>query len=66
MMRGEQKIGRSHLDRTAVIYLRQSMMMQVREHGESTARQYALAARAVATAHKKELLHRLKGIAIKI
>jgi DNA invertase Pin-like site-specific DNA recombinase len=46
MMRGEQKIGRSHLDRTAVIYLRQSTMMQVREHGESTARQYGLAGEA--------------------
>ncbi len=46
MMRGEQKIGRSHRDRVAVIYLRQSTMMQVREHGESTARQYALAGEA--------------------
>jgi DNA invertase Pin-like site-specific DNA recombinase len=46
MMRGEQKITRSHLDRTAVIYLRQSTLMQVREHGESTARQYGLAGEA--------------------
>jgi DNA invertase Pin-like site-specific DNA recombinase len=43
MMRGEGKITSSHLDRTAVIYLRQSTLMQVREHGESTARQYGLA-----------------------
>lgn len=43
MMRGEQKIMRSHLDRTALIYLRQSTLMQVREHTESTARQYGLA-----------------------
>lgn len=43
MIRGEAKIGRSHLDRAAVIYLRQSTLMQVREHGESTARQYGLA-----------------------
>jgi DNA invertase Pin-like site-specific DNA recombinase/predicted DNA-binding transcriptional regulator AlpA len=43
MMRGEQKITSSHLDRAAVIYLRQSTLMQVREHGESTARQYGLA-----------------------
>jgi len=46
MMPGEQKITSEHLDRTAVIYLRQSTLMQVREHGESTARQYGLAAEA--------------------
>ena len=46
MMRGEQKITSGHLDRTAVIYLRQSTLMQVREHGESTARQYGLAGEA--------------------
>jgi DNA invertase Pin-like site-specific DNA recombinase len=45
-MRGEAKITSSHLDRTAVIYLRQSTLMQVREHGESTARQYGLAGEA--------------------
>ena len=42
------KIGRSHLDRAAVIYVRQSTLAQVREHTESTARQYALAEQAVA------------------
>jgi DNA invertase Pin-like site-specific DNA recombinase len=46
MMRGEQKITSEHLDRAAVIYLRQSTLMQVREHGESTARQYGLAGEA--------------------
>jgi DNA invertase Pin-like site-specific DNA recombinase len=46
MMRGEAKITPSHLDRMAVIYLRQSTMVQVREHGESTARQYGLAGEA--------------------
>jgi DNA invertase Pin-like site-specific DNA recombinase len=46
MMRGEAKISRSHLDRAAMIYLRQSTLMQVREHGESTARQYGLAGEA--------------------
>jgi DNA invertase Pin-like site-specific DNA recombinase len=45
-MRGEGKITSSHLGRTAVIYLRQSTLMQVREHGESTARQYGLAGEA--------------------
>ena len=41
-MRGENKVGRQHLERAAVIYIRQSTMAQVREHTESTARQYAL------------------------
>lgn len=41
------KIGRSHLSRRAVVYLRQSTLKQVHEHGESTARQYALRERAV-------------------
>ena len=45
-MRGEQKITPEHLGRTAVIYLRQSTLTQVREHGESTARQYGLAGEA--------------------
>ena len=41
MMRGEQKVTSSHLERTAIVYVRQSTLMQVREHTESTARQYA-------------------------
>jgi DNA invertase Pin-like site-specific DNA recombinase len=41
--RGEQKVTRSHLERTAIAYVRQSTLMQVREHTESTARQYGLA-----------------------
>lgn len=36
-----------HLDRSAVVYVRQSTPQQVLEHQESTARQYALADRAV-------------------
>jgi DNA invertase Pin-like site-specific DNA recombinase len=46
MMRAETKITSSHLERTAVVYLRQSTMVQVREHTESTARQYGLAGEA--------------------
>ena len=46
-MTDHRKITRSHLDRLAVIYVRQSSMAQVREHTESTARQYALADEAV-------------------
>src|SRR5262249_6725473 len=37
-----------HLDRRAIVYVRQSTPQQVAEHQESTARQYALADRAVA------------------
>src|SRR3954471_19386468 len=44
---GRMKIGRAHLDRVALVYVRQSTLAQVREHTESTARQYALAERAV-------------------
>jgi DNA invertase Pin-like site-specific DNA recombinase len=45
---GEHKITSSHRERTALIYLRQSSMAQVREHTESTRSQYALADRAAA------------------
>ena len=37
-----------HLDRAAVVYVRQSTPQQVLDHQESTARQYALADRATA------------------
>jgi DNA invertase Pin-like site-specific DNA recombinase len=43
MMRGEPKITPSHRERAAIVYVRQSSLMQVREHTESTARQYGLA-----------------------
>jgi len=46
-MSGPSKISRSHLDRVALIYIRQSSLAQVRENTESTARQYALADEAV-------------------
>jgi hypothetical protein len=46
-VRGTHKITASHMDRLALIYLRQSSMAQVRENTESTARQYALADEAV-------------------
>jgi len=47
MMNGEAKITGVHRDRLALIYLRQSSMAQVREHTESTTRQYGLAEEAV-------------------
>ena len=46
-MNGSGKITSAHRDRLAVIYLRQSSMAQVREHAESTMRQYGLAEEAV-------------------
>jgi DNA invertase Pin-like site-specific DNA recombinase len=42
------KITDGHLQRLAIVYVRQSTQQQVFEHRESTARQYALADRAVA------------------
>src|SRR5260221_563748 len=45
-MRGEPKVTSAHLQRTAICYIRQSSLVQVREHTESTARQYGLAALA--------------------
>jgi DNA invertase Pin-like site-specific DNA recombinase len=44
---GESKIHSGHRERAAVVYLRQSSMAQVREHTESTTRQYGLAEEAV-------------------
>ena len=42
------KVRPLHLDRRAVVYVRQSTPQQVAEHTESTARQYGLTDRAVA------------------
>lgn len=42
------KITDQHLEKLALVYVRQSTQQQVLEHRESTARQYALADRAVA------------------
>jgi DNA invertase Pin-like site-specific DNA recombinase len=41
-----EKIGPSHLERLAVVYVRQSTAQQVLDHAESTRLQYGLAARA--------------------
>ena len=46
MIRGEHKITAGHLERAAVVYVRQSTLVQVREHTESTLRQYDLAGQA--------------------
>lgn len=47
-MRGNTKITTSQLERVALVYVRQSTLTQVRDHTESTARQYALVDEAVA------------------
>lgn len=41
------KIGKTHLQRRAMVYLRQSTPNQVESNRESTERQYALADRAL-------------------
>jgi hypothetical protein len=46
----ERKIGPSHLERLAVIYVRQSTAQQVLKHEESTRLQYGLVSRARALA----------------
>jgi hypothetical protein len=46
VVNGEQKVTSFHRERLAVVYLRQSSMAQVREHTESTMRQYGLAGEA--------------------
>ena len=43
----QEKIRPEHLDRAAVVYVRQPARQQVLEHSESTRLQYALAERAV-------------------
>ena len=45
---GSNKIRPSHLQRQALVYVRQSSLHQVLENRESTARQYALVDQAVA------------------
>jgi DNA invertase Pin-like site-specific DNA recombinase len=48
------KIGDRHLDRLAIVYVRQSTPQQVLEHKQSRERQYALADTAVALGWAKE------------
>src|SRR5579864_5923175 len=48
------KIQTRHLERSAIVYVRQSTPMQVLEHTESKARQYALADQAVALGWPRE------------
>ena len=45
-MRRETLLQSRHLERLALVYVRQSTLAQVREHGESTRLQYGLEKRA--------------------
>jgi excisionase family DNA binding protein len=47
MMGSQNKITSQHLERIAIVYVRQSSLAQVRENRESTARQYGLADEAI-------------------
>lgn len=51
------KVTNDHLKRDAYLYVRQSTLRQVAEHGESTQRQYALRDRAIATGWPTERVH---------
>jgi DNA invertase Pin-like site-specific DNA recombinase len=51
------KVSAEHRKRAAYLYVRQSTPRQVAEHGESTQRQYALRARAIAAGWPIERIH---------
>ncbi|MCA1416384.1 recombinase family protein [Bradyrhizobium sp. NBAIM20] len=53
----ELKVTTEHLKRAAYLYVRQSTLRQVAEHGESTQPQYALRARAIASGWPIERIH---------
>jgi DNA invertase Pin-like site-specific DNA recombinase len=53
-MNPEQAVTPDHLKRTAYLYVRQSTLRQVLEHGESARRQYALRQRAVALGWRED------------
>src|SRR5580693_2182462 len=55
-MNGEHKITSAHREKTALIYLRQSSMAQLRQHTESTRSQYGLAETAAALGWPRTLI----------
>ena len=57
MPMAELKVTADHLKRDAYLYVRQSTLRQVAEHGESTQRQYALRDRAIAAGWAAEQIH---------
>lgn len=54
MVSARQKVTASHLQRLAVVYVRQSTLAQVRFNTQSTERQYALAEQAVELGWERE------------
>jgi DNA invertase Pin-like site-specific DNA recombinase len=60
-MSEQGKITASHLSRTAVIYVRQSTLMQVERNTESTLRQYDLACRARQLGWPREAIRVIDG-----
>lgn len=57
----QEKITRSHLEKPAYLYLRQSTLGQVRHHRESTERQYALKEKAYSLGWPAEQVQILDG-----
>ena len=57
MPMADLKVTADHLKRDAYLYVRQSTLRQVAEHGESTQRQYALRERAIAGGWAAEQIH---------
>src|SRR5450755_1357984 len=62
MLSSVQKIASQHLERLAVIYLRQSSPKQVRENFRSTERQYGLAEEAARLGWEPERILTSTGI----
>src|SRR5271154_6673039 len=60
-MSEQGKITASHLSRTAVIYVRQSTLIQVERNTESTARQYDLVNRALQLGWPREMIRVVDG-----
>ena len=58
------KVLPGHLEKLAIVYVRQSSPTQVLEHRESTARQYALADRAVAFGWARERILTIDGVRV--
>ena len=61
MVSAQQKITSSHLERVAIVYLRQSSPRQVRENFRSTERQYALAEEAAGLGWEAERIAVIDG-----
>jgi DNA invertase Pin-like site-specific DNA recombinase len=57
----DDKVGSTHLERLALVYLRQSSRRQVLRNRESTGRQYDLAQRPIALGWRKEMVEVVDG-----